>query len=318
MSELPPDALRVLQDARDADEPSTADFRRVRRALAATLVASTVLTTASAAKAAAPAGLGSVGVALKVVAVAVAVTVAGGFAAWQLTHSADDVARSAVAAAAPVGAPRVPSARDDSTVVDEERLEAKGGPRALAAESAVPAPLRRRAQTPLRTDPSPVPAAQSPEALARPRATAQAGRASPLKTAVAEREGSQRSLATAGALPPHSEVSKPIESEEPGLPKRQAEQVIDEPESEVGLMRKASHALSSNAPRDALARLKEHSVLYPNGVLAQERRALRIIALCQLGQRAQARAARERFLSEAPRSPLAAQIRSACGPAKQE
>ncbi|HKP64567.1 MAG TPA: hypothetical protein VJV78_47855 [Polyangiales bacterium] len=47
-------------------------------------------------------------------------------------------------------------------------------------------------------------------------------------------------------------------------------------------------------------------------VLSEERRALRILALCGLGSSAQAREERAQFLENAPRSVLASRVRAAC------
>ena len=49
-----------------------------------------------------------------------------------------------------------------------------------------------------------------------------------------------------------------------------------------------------------------------NGVLTDERRALRIAALCALGRGPQARGEAHAFAQDRPNSPLAQQVSSAC------
>jgi hypothetical protein len=92
MHDLPPDAKKVLDLARGAGEPSAGDYRRVHRALIATLAATGVAGAVGSAKASfgsSAAAASSTG-ALKLIAVALAVTTAGGLGAWQLTRESSD------------------------------------------------------------------------------------------------------------------------------------------------------------------------------------------------------------------------------------
>jgi hypothetical protein len=309
MSELPPDVLKVLEAARSADEPSDADFRRVRRALTATLAASTVLTAAGAAKAAAPAGLGtSAGVALKGIGIALAVATAGGFAAWQFSRGSEQLAApsTTVAAREPSqdrAAPSIPEPAVRDTASPAADGELVSGVKAANPASGPPLPSRAQARSSEDSAPSGAAAAPSRKTLAPPNGRTASLAASNVSGAV--RSGETRSESVARRPDPEEKPTSGA-SEPPEVPEKPQD-------SEVMLMRRASQALSNGAPSDALQALEQHAALYPRGALAQERRALRIIALCQLGQRAAARQARERFLSEAPRSPLAAQIRRACG-----
>jgi hypothetical protein len=85
--------------------------------------------------------------------------------------------------------------------------------------------------------------------------------------------------------------------------------MIDE---EVRLLSQAHAALRSGRPRDALGKLREHAESFPNSKLAEARQVARMIALCDSGRRAAARAEAQAFLSERPRSPLANRVRSIC------
>jgi len=83
--------------------------------------------------------------------------------------------------------------------------------------------------------------------------------------------------------------------------------------NELGLIRKATGALRDGQPTRALQLLAEHARHHPEGMLAQERQGLRVLALCAAGRQAEGAAARTRFLRAAPRSPLAGRVEDACG-----
>jgi TolA-binding protein len=82
--------------------------------------------------------------------------------------------------------------------------------------------------------------------------------------------------------------------------------------AETALLRDADRALRAGDTATALARLDEHATRFPNGALAPERSAERLIVLCELGV-ADPRAV-SRFLDARSGSPLAARVRSACAP----
>lgn len=81
---------------------------------------------------------------------------------------------------------------------------------------------------------------------------------------------------------------------------------------ELRLIRTAQLAARSGRHDLALQALDEHERLYPNGSLREERVAARVAALCGLGRVEDARRETERFLAEAPQSPYASKVRSAC------
>jgi len=84
------------------------------------------------------------------------------------------------------------------------------------------------------------------------------------------------------------------------------------PEPELQLLRQAREDLQRGQPEIAFRRLSDYDREHGQGVLTQERQALKAIALCRWrpGSDAQARAAH--FLRSAPESPLANRVRSAC------
>jgi hypothetical protein len=81
---------------------------------------------------------------------------------------------------------------------------------------------------------------------------------------------------------------------------------------EARLLRRADNALHSGSFSYALQLLDELAVRLPNGVLAEERSAERISALCKLGRTAQAREEAARFLRSTPSSPLAKSVKASC------
>jgi hypothetical protein len=83
-------------------------------------------------------------------------------------------------------------------------------------------------------------------------------------------------------------------------------------DSELKVLRQAREDMRAGLPDSAYQRLIDYDRHYGKGPLWQERQALTAIALCQWrpGPEAQTRASD--FLREAPQSPLADRVRSAC------
>ncbi len=84
-------------------------------------------------------------------------------------------------------------------------------------------------------------------------------------------------------------------------------------EAELTLIKRAKAALDGGRTRGALVHLDEHTRRFPAGVFAGEREALRALALCESGRRAQGRALAERFVALHSSSPLIDRVRHACG-----
>jgi hypothetical protein len=82
---------------------------------------------------------------------------------------------------------------------------------------------------------------------------------------------------------------------------------------EVAILSRASSELRAGRPAAALKALEEHQREFPGGMLAQERTAARIQALCALGRTKQAETELARLARTAPDSPHVARARKACG-----
>lgn len=100
----------------------------------------------------------------------------------------------------------------------------------------------------------------------------------------------------------------PAPAEEPTTPA--------EPDSslaaETRMLDRARQAVADNRPKDALAILAEAASKFPGGVLAQERAALKVVALCDAGRVETGRKAAASFVASHPRSALRARVESAC------
>jgi hypothetical protein len=81
---------------------------------------------------------------------------------------------------------------------------------------------------------------------------------------------------------------------------------------EKKLISKAKEVLDDGNPSLAMKVLDRHAARFPDGVLAQDRAGLRVLALCELGEVERARRDAERFLERWPRAPMAHRVRSAC------
>ena len=86
----------------------------------------------------------------------------------------------------------------------------------------------------------------------------------------------------------------------------------DELRPEAEALRLAQQALRDKEPLQALKLLDAQDVHFRDGLLQQERAAMRVLALCQAGRADEARVQAGRFEQLWPRSPLFGRVRSAC------
>jgi hypothetical protein len=81
---------------------------------------------------------------------------------------------------------------------------------------------------------------------------------------------------------------------------------------EIAILSRAETELHSGRPESALKALDEHERRFPNGVLAEERTAARVQALCALGRTAEADAELARLARISPHSAHEERARQAC------
>lgn len=91
-----------------------------------------------------------------------------------------------------------------------------------------------------------------------------------------------------------------------------ANRAIQSLSPELTILRQAQEDLRAGQPAQALRRLEEYDRRFIKGSLEQERQALEAIARCQMHLDPAAQARAERFLRQAPESPLAERVRAAC------
>ena len=115
-------------------------------------------------------------------------------------------------------------------------------------------------------------------------------------------------------------VAPTIPSNEPEPPTRRAPQsALPDPEEaertlaeELEIVRRVHAALDRNDANAALAAIADHERRFTSGQLVEERKSLRIEALCRAGKGSQARAEAATFLREHAGSAHADRVRSAC------
>jgi hypothetical protein len=158
---------------------------------------------------------------------------------------------------------------------------------AVGLSAAVPLTSEQRAAAPA---PLPDATARTPTAVVAAPAPAQPNR-EPQQT---------QEPAPAPARPAPAAVVSPVRS---GADSLAAESV---------LLTRAQRELSSGNAAGAERALAEHAQRFPQGMLAEERRAVQAIALCEGGRVVEGERQAQAFLADHPNSPLAARVRSAC------
>jgi hypothetical protein len=254
--ELSPRARAIVDAARDADDPTEADRRRVRAALSAAIAASGVAAAAPVAKAAgsaAAAGVGASASAVPLLAKAMAVT--------------------ATLAAVGVGAYLVAGDRRP------ERASGDDGARATA-------PTRRHG---------------ADSATAPDRPPHRPGDGMP----AADGARSERDAAHMGS---DDDAVVEFDVDRVGAPDRRPSTISAERELVAGA--RAAHR--SGRPADALSALDHYARRFAGGKLLEERSALRVLVLCDLGRTSLAVREARAFLRRWPGSVQAERVRGSC------
>jgi len=87
---------------------------------------------------------------------------------------------------------------------------------------------------------------------------------------------------------------------------------IDPLQPETAALREAQRALRAGDPAAAISLTKRQDAQFQAGALGQERAAVRVFALCAIGNAVQARKEANEFIRRWPRSPMLSRVRSAC------
>jgi hypothetical protein len=136
--------------------------------------------------------------------------------------------------------------------------------------------------------------------------------AAPARAREAEIHRASRASATPPLAPASASGAAPSSNaERDGLaPSPRTPTTLDQ---ELRLVRGGVAALDAGEPSLALSLFEEHARRFPNGILAEERAAERVSALCALGRVGEARSAAASFLHDRAQSPLAARVQASCG-----
>jgi hypothetical protein len=295
--ELSPRARAFLRSVEHADDPSRADYDRVRAGvkehLAASIAAGVAVLvtakTAAASKATAVTAAATTAAVTAGASAPPAAIVAGGAGTALVTK----IAVAVVLLGAVAGG--------TTAVVRHERAMDAAAPAATVAFTAarpagvnVPQPkLPAPALPPTGVSEPPIAAAPAATAIAIAPATA---------TAIAPVAATATATATATAIATPTTIAT-----EAPLP------AVSPLDAEIALLRDARAALRGGDPGRALALLDEHDHLYPAGALAEDASAQRIYVLCALGRTGEAHPLAGRFLAAHPASPHAASVRASCG-----
>jgi hypothetical protein len=144
----------------------------------------------------------------------------------------------------------------------------------------------------------------------------------PATRVAAEQESQPPPAATPPPVEPAAENATPeIPPEESPRPARARPRAPKSPSApstqiditeELALISSAKALLASGNARGALAKTAEHEKKYPRGSLVDERKLLRIRALCEAGKKELARQEAARFLRRKPGAAISARVREAC------
>ena len=279
---LSAEARELLDETRAAEGPTGRDRARVKKALMATLAGGAGLAASSAASSAAASAMS-----------ATAMTAATGSAGLALGLK---IAAVVVIVGAIGGAVAVAPWRRTDPVAREPApaVTAAGTAASSAASSAAStaAPMDHDALAPPVREPRiGEHVGEAPSVDAEPPAVA------------------EPSVGAASVAPAESSIALRAH---PRAPSRATSPAPSTLAQELALLGRAQRAINGGEPESALALLAEHARRFPNGAMAEEREAARVVALCRAGQSDRARAAASRFLRERPNSPLAARVGAAC------
>jgi len=278
MKELSPETRRILELARDEDEPAPGAAARLERSLKQRILLSAAIVGGGAVLSKPAVGAGLLVTAIKSMAIAgVGASVA--LLGWEVLLNTAEPRPGLEQRAPNVGRSTSPA-----------RLRVE--PRAPLPPESTPG-VAATGHVVSRVEPAD--ASQPPSQLGETRVVPRV--ASPAPLGPFQPEASQ--------LP-----------SQPMPPALRAERERMEPDrlaEEAGELREAQRALRSGDSNRALALLEQQQTLYPNGSLAQERSAAKVLALCQAGRAEQARLEAQRFEQLFPNSPLLGRVRGACG-----
>lgn len=304
MKPLNRDVQSLFERTRGLHEPAPEDKARLRRKLATQIGigAAAIGTTAHAGATSTIAATATNSVKWAVVkAFLVSAAVGGGAASLAVAVQDQPDSTSSSAVVQPPASKAVKSYRPansslpkvvgaDAGAAETEMPSSPVGTGTRAANGAVESANfpNARARSPI----GPAPRAAAPAAVPPPAVTTTAQAAFPATT---------DSKQVAHVPAPDPMVPHKVESASASTLRAEARALAD-----------AQHALGRGHGERALQLLAEQDRQFVAGALAQERAAARVLALCSVGRRVQARELAERFCAAHPDSPLSTRVCGAC------
>ena len=120
-------------------------------------------------------------------------------------------------------------------------------------------------------------------------------------------------VAEAPAPAPTQPRAQPVLPEAPPRPRAaESRTTEDDLTAEIALLRQARAALARNDHATALDLAERYQTRFPQGSMAEDAAALRVIALCQSGLTERSRVEAGRFFTRWPRSLHGSRVRTAC------
>jgi hypothetical protein len=285
MSNLTPQDRALLDLARDGHQPTDEDRGRVRAALVARMGVGTGLavTTAAATSAASTGAAGAAGTGSAIAGLSTTLTAMKVTAAVVIAGA---IGGGGLAAYHEVRAAHTPLIVTSAVSAHEQPAEAA---RLSDRTALAPTPISNEA----------------PAATESPQTKGRLERVVPLLPP----PSAAAPLDVQNSVPVPDEATEvlPPRGEELGTPR--APTTV---EGETRLVRAGVAALHSGDSARALALFDEHAIKYPRGVLAEERAAERVVALCNLGRYSEAHAAATEFLRDHPHSPASTRVHGSC------
>lgn len=199
-------------------------------------------------------------------------------------------AAAAVLALSMGGSDATAVSQSDAQQAVDTRENAEPAERAVSRENAV----RARATASPRQPQATPDIAATPQPVVEPEPVAESQPA-PAETAAPGPPRKRRAITPA----PAEEPAKPLEPDSSLA-------------AETRMLNRARQAVTDKRPKEALTVLAEAASKFPGGVLAQERAALEVVALCDAGRVGAGRKAATSFVASHPRSALRARVESAC------
>jgi hypothetical protein len=327
--ELSPEARRLINEARGADDPTAEDHARVKaRWLASVAAVAGVSSLTEAARAAGGIGWGfkAAGAALVIAAGAIGLNFAldtGGSADAKRVNQTESqrVPPAGWSGSSPERFQKTPRARPESenaqrgALADPAPAVAIGdAPKPLAllpevAEGSQPSPdvetteavaPRTAVPQPAVAQPGMLPTAVPPAAIPSAAAAPTAARAKPVPRAIVARSSVPKAAGNEAAA---STVSAPVAAA-PGPSGQLGE--------ELALLSDVRSSIQEGTAVRALELLNRYESRFGQPILGMEADALRVDALCKAGQREAARESARAFQNEWPGSPLERRVSAAC------